>query len=75
MVLGHILACHIYLSGYTLNSAEIMISLLVPVADWSVQTLGIKASTNIRRLITGTIGGIGIMAVIFNLAAALIQLL
>lgn len=30
--------------------------------DWLVQFMGIKESSNFRRLITGIIGGIGVMS-------------
>lgn len=31
----------------------------VMLLDWGIQYLGIKESTNIRRMITGIIGGVG----------------
>lgn len=40
-----------------------LICCLCTLTDWLVQRLGIKDSTNKRRLITGILGGIGTMAV------------
>ncbi len=31
--------------------------------DWLIQFMGIKKSSNLRRLITGIIGGIGVMSI------------
>ena len=45
-------------------SAWFCIAAAVPMAvDWSIQVWCAKESTNIRRLITGAIGGIGTMGI------------
>ncbi len=45
-------------------------SLLV---DWGLQALKIKESTNVRRLITGLVGGFGFMSIQLWLVAAIIH--
>jgi uncharacterized membrane protein len=39
--------------------------------DWLIQRVGIKESTNIRRLITGICGGFGLFSIYINLAILL----
>lgn len=38
-------------------------AMAIMFADWLIQFLGVKESTNFRRLITGIFGGYGIMTV------------
>ena len=41
--------------------------LMIMGIDWGVQELGIKESNNIRRLITGFLGGLGLFSIYINL--------
>lgn len=41
----------------------------VMLADWLIQFLKIRESTNIRRLITGVLGGYGITILVFIIVA------
>jgi uncharacterized membrane protein len=43
-------------------------------ADWLCQEVKIKESTNIRRLLTGALGGFGLFTIYINLLRAFIKL-
>lgn len=38
-----------------------ILAMVVMLSDWLIQFLGIKESTNLRRLLTGICGGYGVM--------------
>jgi uncharacterized membrane protein len=47
---------------------KLSVLLCIPMlADWAAQRAEIKESTNIRRLITGFLGGLGIMRLYFTI--------
>ncbi len=49
---------------------------LIPMgADWSLQEAGILKSTNRRRLMTGLLGGFGVLSVYFCAFASAVRLL
>ena len=52
-----------------------VILLLIMGADWGVQYVGIKKSTNLRRFITGVGGGLGLFSIYFWLIAKVIGLI
>lgn len=52
-----------------------LILLIIMGADWLIQKLGILGSTNFRRLVTGIMGGMGIIFLYFHIAAALLRAL
>lgn len=61
VMIGYLIAIPIYFI-YTFD-AGIYISLCaVMFLDWYIQYLKIKTSTNIRRLISGILGGFGLMS-------------
>lgn len=43
-----------------------VIMLFIMGADWGLQELGIRESNNIRRLITGFLGGLGLFSIYIN---------
>ena len=49
--------------------------LLTMGADWFVQYIGLRESTNIRRLVTGIMGGIGVVFIWASLVCLVIKLL
>ncbi len=49
--------------------------LLIMGADWFAQYIGLRESTNIRRLVTGIMGGIGVVFIWASLVCAVIKLL
>ena len=52
------------------------IAFLIPMGiDWGLQFLKILESDNIRRLITGTLGGIGLTYVYYNIVVMIIMFL
>jgi uncharacterized membrane protein len=48
--------------------------LLVMGADWFVQRIGLRESTNIRRLVTGIMGGAGIFFLYANAVLGIVRL-
>lgn len=60
MLIGHLLAI-IILLFYKFSLILAVIFCLITFIDWFLQYLGILESTNWRRLITGILGGIGIV--------------
>lgn len=62
VLVGYIacLICH-FIFGTRLSVC--LAGCLVMFADWYIQYLDIKESTNIRRLITGIMGGYGVMGI------------
>lgn len=64
VLMGYVLALPIIL--FLKSSIWIYISILFCVimfSDWYIQFLRIKESTNLRRFITGILGGIGIILI------------
>ena len=61
VITGYIIAVPIYvLSGFH-KRLSILLSLIM-LGDWSFQKSGVKESTNIRRFITGVLGGFGVIS-------------
>ena len=56
-----------------LSPAVSVILLLIMGLDWSVQRIGLHESTNIRRLITGIMGGAGIIFIYFHIISVLVR--
>ena len=57
-------------------SFMISIALLIPMGiDWGLQYVKILESDNIRRLITGTIGGFGLTYVYYNIVMLIISII
>lgn len=50
----------------------IAVSLLAVMGvDWLIQKTGVKESTNIRRLVTGVLGGFGLFSIYINIVILL----
>lgn len=60
VLLGEIIAMLMILFGKRIKIKTIFFSLFPMGIDWGLQYLEVLKSTNIRRLITGTIGGLGL---------------
>jgi len=59
--------CLIALSGH-FTSFAVGVLLMAPMGiDWALQCTGIRESTNLRRCITGMLGGAGYVTVLVNL--------
>lgn len=71
--LGYLIGGLLYLKIHF--SIEVCLSMcLVMFIDWHVQYLGIKESTNVRRLFTGIICGTGYMQLMIYLFKYLIKI-
>ncbi len=51
-----------------------LIMLSIMGTDWCLQELGIKESNNIRRLITGFLGGLGLFSIYINIFKYILKL-
>ena len=72
VIIGYLLAVPSYiLFGFHLGIS--CLGCLCMLIDWSLQTLKIKPSTNQRRLITGVLGGFGIISFQFCLIKKLLS--
>ena len=66
VIIGELVALILILCSIKL-SFIVFIGLLVPMGiDWGLQYLKILMSDNIRRLITGILGGVGLIYFYFN---------
>jgi uncharacterized membrane protein len=74
VILGYIIAIPIFI----ILDFKLMLSIascFVMLLDWSLQQAKIKPSTNKRRLITGILGGFGIMTLQINLIKEIVSYL
>ena len=59
VTIGTILGYILFYCGFIVSVPIALLSMLLMFADWAIQWLDIKESTNTRRLITGIFGGLG----------------
>lgn len=59
LLVGYIIAIILLIFDSYISITSCVYAILIMFIDWYVQYLGIKPSTNLRRLITGIICGIG----------------
>lgn len=64
VIIGQILAITAFLLNFKLNLMISIVFCAIMFCDWLIQKLKIKESTNIRRLITGLLGGYGYATII-----------
>ena len=72
MILGYIFAI---VAIIILGSISVIVSFIfmgIMFLDWFIQFKRLKESTNIRRLITGIIGGYGVVGLLFNIIKLLV---
>lgn len=73
VILGYIAAvCTVHMS---ISSAVCVFFCGLMFLDWLIQFLGIRSSTNLRRLITGILGGFGLLRLELNIVHHLIILI
>ena len=61
VMIGYLISIPMYFI-YNLNISTYIVLCAVMFLDWYIQYLKVKESTNIRRLISGTLGGFGLMS-------------
>ncbi len=71
VALGQIAAVFAYIIGLRCPYYIAALLLAVMGADWLIQRLRIRESTNTRRFITGILGGFGLFCVYINTAILL----
>ena len=73
--LGEIIAIILLLLGIKINIFVSIALLLIMGFDWFIQYINLLPSTNIRRLITGTLAGIGLTFIYYYVIAFIINLI
>jgi len=73
VLLGEWFSLFVIILGLKPSYLLIIPTLTIMGIDWSLQALKILESTNIRRLITGFCGGIGIMNMYVVIIRAIVQ--
>lgn len=74
VILGYLLAIPSFLL-FRFHALLSVLGCLSMLIDWGLQALKLKPSTNIRRFITGILGGYGIMTLQFGLLKELLKIL
>lgn len=72
VLIGYILSV-VMLFFYNIPVRWCIIFCWIMFADWLIQFLRIRSSTNIRRLITGILGGCGIMTIEIDILIFLVH--
>jgi uncharacterized membrane protein len=70
VIVGYILALPLGIMGYFKRNLSILCCIIMFV-DWLLQACNIKKSSNNRRLITGILGGYGILSLQYNVVKRL----
>lgn len=65
-MLGEIAACIAGIFGIIAEPVWSLLMLVIMGMDWGIQWLGVKESTNVRRFITGILGGYGLFSLFIN---------
>ena len=74
VLIGEILGIIMIILGIHLEWSLILAFILVMGADWFVQYIELVMSNNVRRLITGTMCGIGVTYVYFYVIRNIVKL-
>lgn len=75
VIIGEIICIIIILVNIKLNIILYIALLLVMGLDWFIQYINILESNNIRRLITGVLGGFGLTGIYYYIIVNLIKIL
>lgn len=67
--IGHLVAILLFLTKRQMSFKNSCFFIGIMGVDWGIQEIGIKKSTNIRRLVTGFCGGLGL----FNIYGLLLR--
>ena len=72
VIIGYLLAVPIYdISGFHKKTS--LSGCLFMLADWGIQKIRLKESTNARRFLTGLIGGFGLMSIQIEIIRCVVQ--
>ena len=74
IILGYILCIFLLIFNCKLNIYLLFLLILTTLIDWSLQFFNILTSNNIRRLVTGILGGIGLMGIYVYIVIKLFDL-
>ena len=74
VLIGYCLTIPVYLL-WKFYYQQCLIACLIMLLDWMIQYLKIRESTNIRRLVTGVLGGFGVFGFQILLTIELIRLI
>lgn len=74
VIIGEIIAILLIIFSVKINALMSFILLMIMGFDWSIQFINVLESNNIRRLITGISGGIGLTYIYYNVFVYLINL-
>ena len=72
--LGYVLGAFLFVKlGFQKLKTFAFAGMFVMFFDWFIQAVHIKESNNIRRLLTGIVGGIGLMVVYMKMIGSFIR--
>ena len=74
IILGYILCIFLLIFNCKLNIYLLFLLILTTLIDWSLQFFNILSSNNIRRLVRGILGGIGLMGIYVYIVIKLFDL-
>ena len=74
-LLGEMIAIIGFLFGFQLPFYADVIFMGIMFVDWFIQFIGIYESNNLRRLITGILGGFGCWSAFFKIISSIIHLI
>lgn len=75
VVLGEAISLTMLLLGYKLNILTNIILLLIMGLDWFIQYINIIESTNMRRFITGILGGYAIINLYYYIIRGILNII
>ena len=75
IIVGYITGIVLYLFSIKFQLYISILLMLIALIDWSLQFFNKLISTNIRRLITGICGGIGIIQIVLSFMYYIISLM
>ena len=74
IIIGYIISIILLIFNINLNIYISLLFVFITLLDWSLQFFNILMSNNIRRLITGIFGGIGIINILYFIFKIILSL-
>lgn len=75
VIIGQFISIILFLAKLRLSTTLSVVFCTIMFADWFIQKINVLPSTNIRRLITGSLGGYGYMTIVCKIAHFIICIL